>query len=180
MQQGCRLNGEPRHQFYDIGKLDRPETESLLGSNLISWSSGAPAGCPPRHKDARFLMSFGAYTYANEFQGLWLHIPYIPDLTIDLRVYVPSFGDRLAEEVQLPCCKTLRLSRCALRRCGILLFRSDILYMYLGGNPLNLAYLSSSGIQAVEAIAGQTQITVCTLLGHRKLEICQANLAGRV
>jgi hypothetical protein len=109
-----------------------------------------------------------------------LHVPHIPDLTIDLRVYIPSFGDRLAEEVQPPYRKTLRLSKCALRKCRILSFCSDILYMYLGSNPLNLAYLSSSGIQAVEATTRQAYITVQTLLGHRKLEICQVNLASRV
>jgi hypothetical protein len=118
-------------------------------------------------KDAQFLMSFGACTHANEFQGFWLHIPDIPDLTIDLRVYVPSFGDRLVGEVQLPCRETLRLSKCVLRSCGILSFISDILYMYFGGNPLNLAHLTASGILAVEAIQGQTQITVRTLSGHR-------------
>jgi hypothetical protein len=101
-------------------------------------------------------MLFRACTYANEFRGLWLHVPHILDLTIDLRVYVPSFRDRLVEEVQLLCCKTLCLLKCALRRCRILAFFLDILYMYLSNNPLNLAYLSSSGIQAVEAIARQT------------------------
>jgi hypothetical protein len=79
-----------------------------------------------------------------------LHILYILDLTIDLRVYIPSFRDRLAEEVQLLYYKTLCLLKCALRRYRILLFCLDILYIYLGSNPLNLAYLSSLGIQAVE------------------------------
>jgi hypothetical protein len=175
----CKTTGI-RDRLISYTLSGAPSESSLFWDTLQARRLKHRATHASISKDARFLMSFGACTYANEFRGLWLHVPHIPDLTIDLRVYVPSFGDRLAEEVQLPCRETLRLSKCALRRCGILSFCSDILYMYLGGNPLNLAHLSSSGIQAVEAITKQTQITVRTLLGHRKLEICQANLAGRV
>jgi hypothetical protein len=77
--------------------------------------------------DAQFIMSFGASTRANEFQGFWLGIPDIPDPTIDLRVYVPSCKDRVLGEVQLSCRETFYLSRCMLRNGGIFSFISDIL-----------------------------------------------------
>jgi hypothetical protein len=175
----CKTTGI-RDRLISFTLSGAPSESSLFSDTLQARRLKHRAEHASISKDARFLMSFGAYTLANEFRSFWMHVPHIPDLTIDLRVYIPSFGDRLAGEVQLPCRETLRLSKCLLRRCGILSFCSDILYMYLGGNPLSLAHLSSSCIQDVEAITGQTQITIRTLLGHRKLEICQANHAGTV
>jgi hypothetical protein len=121
--------------------------------------------------DAQFIMSFAASTRANEFQGFWLDIPDVPDPTIDLRVYVPSCKDRCLGEVQLSCRETFHLSRCMLRNGRILSFISDILYMYVGGNSLNSAYLCSSGLKTVKNTTKQSQITIRTLWGHQRLAI---------
>jgi hypothetical protein len=66
--------------------------------------------------DTIFMMSFGASTQANERQGFWRRVPNVPDLTVDLRLYVPSFDDRQWEEIRFPCREILRLAECVLRK----------------------------------------------------------------
>jgi hypothetical protein len=99
--------------------------------------------------NAIFIMSFGASAQANERRGFWLHVPIIPDLTIDLRVYIPSSHDRMWEEIRFPCREALRLSRCVLRRAWLLSYFIDILCMCLNIHAGSVAYLTSSGVQSV-------------------------------
>jgi hypothetical protein len=96
-----------------------------------------------------FMMSFGASTEASKRQGFWRHVPNVPDLTVDLRVYVPSFDDRQWGELQFPYRETLHLSQCVLRKAWVLSYLADILRMCLGIHALSVAYLTSAGIQAL-------------------------------
>lgn len=66
---------------------------------------------PGEHKT--FLMSFGAPMKlpARQTRGVWHSVPDAPDQTIDLRVYVPTFGDRSREEVKMTSRDIWRMSR---------------------------------------------------------------------
>jgi hypothetical protein len=99
--------------------------------------------------DAIFIMSFGAILHASRVHGSWLHVSNIPDLTIDLRIYVPSFHDRQWGEVQFPCRETWHLSKCALRKLWLFAFLGNVLCMYLNTQNLSVAHLTVSGIQAL-------------------------------
>ncbi|OAG04891.1 uncharacterized protein CC84DRAFT_1055351, partial [Paraphaeosphaeria sporulosa] len=59
-----------------------------------------------------FLMAFGAPTdlSSSDSKGFWYKVPNIPDRTVELRVYVPSFHDRIFERVELPVSEIPRLS----------------------------------------------------------------------
>jgi hypothetical protein len=99
--------------------------------------------------DTNFIMSFGASTPMNERSGFWLQVPDIPDVTVDLRIFVPSFEDREWGKVQFPCREALRLSQCVLRRAFLLSFLADIICICLRIRVVGVAYLSSSGLQPV-------------------------------
>jgi hypothetical protein len=47
--------------------------------------------------------------------GFWHKVPNIPDATVELRVYVPSYDDRVREEVMVSRRKVLQLHRCVSR-----------------------------------------------------------------
>ena len=66
---------------------------------------------------AAFIMSFGVSTQI-ETDGCacWHTIDNIPDRTLDIRVYIPSWYNRLREQIRLPWRISMRLSRCVLRR----------------------------------------------------------------
>jgi hypothetical protein len=98
--------------------------------------------------DTIFMLSFGASTQATKRQGFWRHVPIVPDLTVDLRLYVPSFDDRQLGEIKFPYRETLRLSGCVLRRAW-LSYIEDVLCMCLDIHTLSVACLNSSGVQAV-------------------------------
>jgi len=100
--------------------------------------------------DSIFLLSFGASTQATKRQGFWRHALDVPDLTVDLKLYVPSFDDRQWGEVQFPYRETFHLSKCVLRKAWLLSYLSDILCMCLDIHALSVACLTSSGVQAVK------------------------------
>lgn len=58
--------------------------------------------------DHLFLMSFGAPV--NEKNRHWLRIADIPDLTVDLRVYVPCLQDRRCQAITVPFSELARLA----------------------------------------------------------------------
>lgn len=60
-----------------------------------------------------FLMAFGApmALSSGRPRGIWHRVSDIPDRTIDLRVYVPTFCDRSREEVRITSRDLLHLSR---------------------------------------------------------------------
>jgi hypothetical protein len=99
--------------------------------------------------DSIFMLSFGASTQATKLQGLWRHVPIVPDLTVDLKLYVPSFDDRQLGEVKFPYRETLRLSGCVLRRAWLLSYLADVLCICINIHTLSVAYVTSSGLQAV-------------------------------
>jgi hypothetical protein len=63
-------------------------------------------------KNYHFLMAFGAPTNPATVEkvGFWYKVSDIPDTTVDLRVYVPCFLDRLWEEVRVPPLEIWRIS----------------------------------------------------------------------
>lgn len=99
--------------------------------------------------DTDFIMSFGASTRSNERCGFWLKVPEVPDATVDLRIYIPSFEDREWGKVQFPCREALRLSQCVLRRAWLLSFFTNIISMCFDIRTVGVAYLPSSGLQPV-------------------------------
>jgi hypothetical protein len=99
--------------------------------------------------DTIFMLSFGASTQATKRQGFWRHIAIVPDLTVDLRLYVPSFDDRQLGEIQFPYRETLRLSRCVLRKAWLLSFLADVICLCLDIQALSVACLTSSSVHAV-------------------------------
>ncbi|OWY49400.1 hypothetical protein AALT_g11068 [Alternaria alternata] len=71
--------------------------------------------CALTNTDAErvFVMSFSAPMQASTspVKGSWYKIDDVPDYTLDLWVYVPSFRDRLREEVRLTPQDLLRIAR---------------------------------------------------------------------
>ena len=63
-------------------------------------------------KNFQFLMAFGAPTNLRkeESKGVWYRIRNTPDKFIRLRVYIPSFQDRMWEQVQVPFWETKQMS----------------------------------------------------------------------
>jgi hypothetical protein len=47
--------------------------------------------------------------------GFWHKLPNIPDATVELRVYVPSYNDRVREKVTFSRREVLQLHRCVSR-----------------------------------------------------------------
>lgn len=114
--------------------------------------------------DTMFIMSFGVSTRLNEHGGTWLQVLDIPDSTVDLRIYVPSFKDRSCGKIQFPRREALRLSRSSLRRARIWSVLVDIVCMCLKIHTVGAAYISSSGLQHVEPHGRmwlEEQIHVC-------------------
>ena len=96
-----------------------------------------------------FMLSFGASTQTTKSKGVWRHAIDVPDLTVDLRLYVPSFDDRQWGEIQFPHREALRLSKCVLRKAWLLSCLADILCMCLDMHTLSVACLTSSGVHTV-------------------------------
>ncbi|KAF2182664.1 hypothetical protein K469DRAFT_495723, partial [Zopfia rhizophila CBS 207.26] len=57
-----------------------------------------------------FLMAFSVP--AHHHNGFWYKVPNIPDTTIDLRVYIPCFYDRMCGEIRVPPLEIPRISGC--------------------------------------------------------------------
>jgi hypothetical protein len=71
--------------------------------------------CDATNADAErtFVMSFSAPVgvSAQSVKGLWYRVDDVPDHTVDLWVYVPSFSDRLLAEVRFTPSDILRISQ---------------------------------------------------------------------
>jgi hypothetical protein len=65
----------------------------------------------------KFIIAFGAPTMSPKGSntGFWHKVPNIPDATVELRVYVPSYDDRVNEEVTVSRREVLQLHRCVSR-----------------------------------------------------------------
>jgi len=65
-----------------------------------------------RDAEKVFVMSFSApmQASASPIKGSWYKVDDVPDTTVDLWVYVPSFRDRLREEVRLTPLDMLRIA----------------------------------------------------------------------
>jgi hypothetical protein len=66
----------------------------------------------------KFMIAFGAPTMSPKGgnAGFWHKVPNIPDGTVELRVYVPCYNDRVREEVIISRQEVLRLHGCVSKR----------------------------------------------------------------
>ncbi|KAF2185379.1 hypothetical protein K469DRAFT_476679, partial [Zopfia rhizophila CBS 207.26] len=112
-----------RLQIYLIGIFPiREKTDESL-SRMVRFSLG---GKPNNHRiikdqlqlqmlkqkvdeddwdsNENFLMAFGAPTnlFVEEEKGFWYEIPEVPDSTVNLKVYVPTFFDRKCGDIHIP------------------------------------------------------------------------------
>jgi hypothetical protein len=65
----------------------------------------------------KFIIAFGSPTMSPKGgnAGFWHKVPNIPDATVELRVYVPSYDNRVREEVTVSRREVLQLHRCVSR-----------------------------------------------------------------
>jgi hypothetical protein len=65
----------------------------------------------------KYMIAFGAPTMSPKGgnAGFWHKVPNIPDATVELRVYVPSYDDRVREQVTVSRREVLQLHRCVSR-----------------------------------------------------------------
>jgi hypothetical protein len=96
-----------------------------------------------------FIMSLGAPYRPSKQRGFWLHVQAVPDPTVDLRLYVPSFLDRQRREVLFPHREACHLSMCILRKAWLLSCLADVLRMCFGLHVLSVANLTSRGLYIV-------------------------------
>jgi hypothetical protein len=121
--------------FEDIIQMRRIKAEAVYGS------------LSPR---TMFVMSPGASHQPSDDHGFWLRVQAVPDSTVDLRLYIPSFLDRQRGEIDFPYREACNLSKCVLRKAWLLSYLADLLRMCLNIHVLNVADLTSQGLHIVE------------------------------
>ncbi|KAF1363088.1 hypothetical protein EJ07DRAFT_103984 [Lizonia empirigonia] len=84
-----------------------------------------------------FIMSLGA-SY-QQSTGFWLRAKTVPDSTIDLKLYVPSFLDRQRGEVCFPYHEAFNLSKYVLRKAWLQSYLPDLLRKWFDGHILSVA-----------------------------------------
>lgn len=99
------------------------------------------------------LMAFGAPTDVPVTlgRGFWYKVPEVPDRTVDLRVYVPCFYDRVCDEVAVPSLSVWRMTGRSTRDLIISLVVS---LATLGSRTYHMpypSYLTNSGIQRIRS-----------------------------
>jgi hypothetical protein len=120
-------HGNGRLQVYILGTFPifTPSTSTL--DRLLGFSTTGVSNllrsfgdkyqlrriCATTNADAErtFLMSFSAPMRVSAKTGKWYRVDDVPDQTVELWVYVPSFSDRLREEVRFTPLDILRISR---------------------------------------------------------------------
>jgi hypothetical protein len=128
-QRYLELHGNGRLKVYLLGTFPifAPTTSTL--DRLVGFSTTGLSSpmrsftdkyqlrriCATTNADVErtFVMSFSApmRVSAKSAKGLWYRVDDVPDHTVDLWVYVPSFSDRLLEEVRFTPLDILRISR---------------------------------------------------------------------
>jgi hypothetical protein len=140
---------ETQDRLINTSLFGAPSAHSIFEDTMQIKRMRAKVTFNDLSADTIFMMSFGASTQANERQGFWRRVPNVPDLTVDLRLYVPSFDDRQWEEIRFLCREILRLSECVLRKAWLLFCLADVLCLCLNIHALSVACLTRSGVQAV-------------------------------
>lgn len=89
---------------------------SLVRSHGDKYQLGRIRALGNRGAERVFIMSFNAPMRASPrlAKGFWYKIDDVPNRTVDLWVYVPSFRDRIREEVRLTPLDILRIVRASL------------------------------------------------------------------
>ncbi|KAF2844404.1 hypothetical protein T440DRAFT_484197 [Plenodomus tracheiphilus IPT5] len=115
----------------------------------------ASMGQPP-DTGKTFTMSFNTSTGLSqkEDKGHWFHVKDVPDATIDLRIYVPCFEDRMWDEIRLPPMELLRMA--------------GNLSLCIGTLHIQRAHLTAVGIEKVDRPLQRRLLIRCgvVLLGY--------------
>lgn len=131
----------------------------------IQWASGLA-------RDIPFLMAFGTPMRLSDkaTRGLWYKVSDIPDQTIELRVYVPTFSDRLWGQVRITHLDVLQKSKASrlvldtmseyrIPRLFCQEFRSlaqkltvlhQVVATCIGSSTIQRAYLTANGVRIPE------------------------------
>lgn len=116
----------------------------------------------------RFLMSFGATSdlARKESKGFWTKVPDTPDLTIDLRIYVPCFQDRIWNEIRIPPGDISRISGSGSRASKLLWMGRWFLDICRGSNPFrSIVYIEPLGFKVAEVpVRGVFQVVFANSL----------------
>lgn len=143
--------------FRDTMQMKRIRAKALYGSFTPSM----------------FVMSLGASQQQNKHHGFWLRAPAVPDSTIDMRLYVPSFLDRQRGEIHFPYREACNLSKCVLRKAWVLSYLADLLRMCLNIHELSVANMTSQDLHIIEPhgrIWLQKQMNIQTAVASRWVE----------
>jgi hypothetical protein len=98
-----------------------------------------------------FLMGFGVAAFRRTARGSWHRVRDVPDRTVDLWVYVPSFQDRILDEVRIRLLERWQICRNDQENHqSILTFLKKVCTVCLNRAQIRSAYLSNQGIQELE------------------------------
>lgn len=92
-------------------------------------------------QETMFIMSLGASH--QQSAGFWVSAQTVPDSTIDLKLYVPSFLDRQRGEVCFP------YRECRIAKVWSLSYLEDLFRVYLHNHVFSAADLSSQGLRVI-------------------------------
>ena len=139
-----------RDRLLGFSLFGAPSTHRIFEDTLHMRAIKAKILYESLEPDAAFILSLGAPAHLSERPGSWFRVPTVPDVTVDLRVYIPSLHDRQHAAYRFPLCEAWRLSRCMLRRAWPLSLLVDAFYILLRIHNLSAAYLTSSGLHTAE------------------------------
>jgi hypothetical protein len=98
-----------------------------------------------------FLMGFGVAAFRKTARGSWHHVRDVPDRTVDLRVYVPSFQDRILDEIRITPLERWQVCRNNPEsHQSIFTFLKKVCTVCLNQAQIRSAYLSNQGIRELE------------------------------
>jgi hypothetical protein len=117
-----KKHGDRKLVIYLVGTFPiRPRTTATLDRLIGFTTTGTPnrMRSSDKHQLQRiekefrgtgmaFLMTLGAPISASK--GLWYPVLDVPDATIDLRIYVPTFADRIYEQIKITFSNMIHMS----------------------------------------------------------------------
>jgi hypothetical protein len=109
----------------------------------------------------------------SEHHGFWLRVQTVPDSTVDLKLYIPSFLDRQRGKIHFPYHEACNLSKGVLRKAWLLSYFADLLFMCVSIQALSVADLTSQGLHNIEPHGRlwlQKQIDIEAAVAGRQME----------
>lgn len=105
-------------------------------------------------RERNFIMAFGAPIYLcadRKQKGFWHRVQDLPDSTIDLRVYVPNYSDRVRERISFPLQSIPRALGLGMDCSRIQVAFSSFLNLCIGNRLPVVAQLKATGIRVIDA-----------------------------